>query len=151
MNELQWELGVIFIFIISLPVILQYIRRFYPKSLREKMEIEEACTLEVNQKPEMKRMRKIVFIGFVLSGIISYLLAYYFLPVIQTKFKMFINIFVGSIGLVAGYAMLSEYKTNKDENCNEKIVGYKFMKWFGIFSFIGFCILTIIVVWNEFK
>ena len=151
MNELQWELGVIFIFIISLPVILQYIRRFYPKSLREKMEIEEACTLEVNQKLEMKRMRKIVFIGFVLSGIISYLLAYYFLPVIQTKFKMFINIFVGSISLVTVYAMLSEYKINKDENCNEKIVGYKFMKWFGIFSLIGFCILTIIVVWNEFK
>lgn len=147
----QIEIWIFILMSMALLPILMYLRRFYPDSVREKMQREEACTLAVNQKPEMKRLRKIVFIGFVLSVVISYILAYYLLPVIQTQFKMFVNIFIGSTSLVAGYSMLSEYKINKDKNCNDKIVGYKFMKWFGIFSLVAYCILIIIFVWNEFK
>ena len=147
----QIEFWIFFLMCMALLPILMYVRRFYPDSVREKMQREEACTLEVNQKPEMKRLRKIVFIGLVLSVVISYILAYYLLPVMQTQFKMFVNISIGSTSLVAGYSMLSEYKINKDKNCNDKIVGYKFIKWFSIFSLIGLCIMIIIVAWNEFK
>jgi len=136
----------IVLFSFSLTYVLKHMRRFYPAKLQEKMAKEEACTLKVNKKPEMKAMRKNVFIGFVLSIIISYIISYYLIASVDNTFRTFTNIFIGLFSLVAIYAMVTEYKINKDKNCNDMIVGYKFMKWVGIFMGLVFVIALIIAI-----
>lgn len=126
--------------IISLGYVLQftlmYIRRFYPKSWQEAMEKEEVCTLEYQQKPEMKFIRKLVFIGFFSAILISYVLAYYVLPNIENHFKTFINLFLIGTGIIAVLAIYFEFKIKKDENCNDVIAGYKSLKILGVISII---------------
>lgn len=161
MNELQWErfenlvsdpyTWVFFIFIMSLSYILQYLRRFYPKSLREKMEKEEACNLEYQKKPEMKLVRKIILFGLLFSIIISYLITYNLLQNLGNKIETFRNILLGIYIPIILTTLFYEYKTTKDKNCNDVIVGYKFIKWVGMFLLVTFVILSVIVVINEFR
>jgi len=48
---------------------------------QKQMEQEEACTLKLNQKPEMKRMRKVANIGFILSVVMSYIVTYHLIEI----------------------------------------------------------------------
>jgi len=134
-NPYTW---ILFIFIMSLPYILKYLRRFYPEKLRKKMDKEEACTLEYQQKPEMKFVRKIILIGMLSVIFISYFVSFYFLTNLINPLATFRNLFLIGALIVVIIAISFESKIKKDENCNEVVVGYKYLK------FPNF-ILTIIV------
>ncbi len=112
------------VFILVLPYALKYIRRFYPEKLQKQMEQEEACTLKLNQKPEMKRMRKVVFIGFVLSILVSYIISYYVIESSDNTFEIFKNIFIVLMMIVSIYAMITEHKISKGKNCHHVSIKY---------------------------
>jgi len=142
-NPYTW-LFIIFTF--SLPYILKYMRRFYPKKLQQQMAEEEACILEINTKPEMKAMRKNVFIGFVLSIIISYIISYYLIASVDNTLRTFTNIFIGLSSLVAIYAMVTEYKINKDKkNCSDIYDKREFFTQIGIYGSLVVLLIFIIV------
>jgi len=101
------------IFIICLPYILRYMRQFLPKNLQEQMAKEEACTLKVNEKPEMKRMRKNMTIGIFISFVTSILISYFS----EDSLHTFRIIFMCMMGIIALYSMVVDYKVNKGRNC----------------------------------
>ena len=154
MNELQWErfenlvtnpyTWAFFIFAMSLPYFLRYIRRFYPEKLQEDMKKEEACTLEYQRKPEIKLIRKIVLFGFLSSLLISYLIVYYLLDNIENKFKLWLDIFLGLSVMIMIISGVLEHRVKKDKNCNDVIVGYKFMKIVGIMEILFVVIMGIL-------
>lgn len=115
---------------------LMYIRRFYPKSWQESMEKEEACTLEYQRKPEMKFIRKLVFIGFISTILISYILSYHLFSNIEYPFKIFLKIFLTGAVIIMIFTLYYESKIKKDGNCNDTIAGYKSLKILGIISII---------------
>ncbi len=127
-NPYSWVLiGAVLI----LPYLLKYMRILYPETLRKKMEEEEACTLELYQKPQMRTMRKNMVFAIVISLISSYVLGYHLMessnPLRTSK-----NIFVLLIVLIALYAIVVEYKITKGKSCKDVIVGYKYIKWLAI-------------------
>ena len=121
-NPYTW---ILVVFAMTLPSILKYIRRFYPESLCEKMEKEEACALEYNQKPQIKSYNKLVIFGIYGSIAISYIISYYFFENIENKWNLFIKILSGLIlvGLIP--IAIYEFRTRKDKECSDVIVGYK--------------------------
>ncbi|HFD14653.1 MAG TPA: hypothetical protein ENJ34_05035 [Epsilonproteobacteria bacterium] len=139
MNEQQLEMltslvtnpytWVFFICVISLPYILLFIRRFYSKSLREKMEKEEACTLEHRENPKVQLLSKIILISFFVSIFISYLTAYYLFDDIEEKFDTAVSLFWGMMFIVMIISGYFDDKLTKDKNCNDVIVGYKYLKF----------------------
>ena len=133
-------LGLIF------PFILLFIRRFYPEDLRRRMEKEEDCTLKLQQKPQMTLARKVLLFGGLVIAVISFIVSHYVFPTIK---DLFINLLLVGIMPMVIWVLYVDYKLGKDKNCNDVVVGYKFMKWFGIFSLIVFVILSVIVVINE--
>ncbi len=147
-NPYTWGL---FVFVMALPYILKYMRRWYPKSWQESMAKEEACTLEYQQKPEMKFIRRILSIGLVSVVLISYVLAYYILPNIEYHLKTFRDLFLIGAVIIVILTIYFESKIKKNKNCNDVIVGYKYLKFpnvilttivssfiiVGIFYFIG--------------
>lgn len=114
--------------IIALPYLLKLMRRLYPESLRKKMEKEEACTLKLYQKPQMRTLRKNMVFAFVISFIASYVVGYHLVestdPLGTSK-----NIFVLLIVPIVLYAIVIEYKITKGKSCIDAIVGYKYIKW----------------------
>ena len=124
-NPYTW---LFFAFVISVGYILQYMRRFYPKSWQEAMAKEEACTLEFQKKHEMKLIRKIVLLGFLSSLGISYLIVYYLLENIENKFRLCMDIYLSFSVVIMIIAGVLAHRIKKDKNCNDVIFGYKFMK-----------------------
>ena len=106
-NPYAW---LFFAFIFTLPYLLKYMRRFYSEELQKKMKKEEVCIMEFQQKPEMKRMRKIVFIGFVLSVSVSYIISYILMDTSCDTTRIFINIFLVLATPIMIYAIVVEYK-----------------------------------------
>ena len=141
-NPYTW---VFFVFALSLPMILRYIRRFYPKSLQEAMEKEEACTLELNRRPEMKRLRKFMFIGLFCVVLISYLLSFYLLSDVVDPLMRFYKVLVIGIIIVIVPFIYYENKIRKGQDCKDVIVGYKFIKIVGI---IEICLIVTVVIMN---
>lgn len=125
-NPYTW---VLFIFVMLLPYILKYIRRFYPESLREKMEKEEACTLEYQENPKVQMLYKIIQASFFISIFVSYLTVYHLFDSIENKFKTAFNLFVGIMSFIVIVGVYFDYKLSKDKNCNDVIVGYKYLKF----------------------
>jgi len=149
-NPYAW---VFFIFTMSLPYTLIFIRRFYPEKLRDKMEKEEACTLKYNQKPEVKLYNNLVLLGMSGSVVISYFISYYLVDNVDDKLRLSINIFSGMVLVIIVIIGIYEYITrkDKDKDCSEVIVGYRYLKFpniiltvaifcfviFGLFYLIG--------------
>ena len=134
-NPYTW---LFFAFILSLPYILTYMRRFYPKELQKQMEKEEACTLKRNQKPEMKTMLKNVRLGSLFAFLISVLIAYSSENSLEV-FKTFFLIIMMPIFI---YAMAMEYKINKNKNCNHVSVKYMLVM-FAIIVLIAFIVVLV--------
>ena len=110
------------------------------------MEKEEDCTLKLQQKPQMTLARKVLLFGGLVIAVISFIVSHYVFPTIK---DLFINLLLVGIMPMVIWVLYVDYKLGKDKNCNDVVVGYKFMKWFGIFSLIVFVILSVIVVINE--
>jgi heme/copper-type cytochrome/quinol oxidase subunit 4 len=138
-NPYTWLL---IVFISVLPYALKYIRRFYPEELQKQMEYEEACTLKLNQKHEMKQMRKVVTIGFILSVVVSYAVAYHLIESSNNTFKIFSNIFMVLMSTIAIYAMITEHKINKDKNCHHISVKY-YIVMFAVIIIIALLVMYI--------
>ena len=134
-NPYTW---LFFAFILSLPYVLTYMRRFYPKELQKQMEKEEACTLKRNQKPEMKTMLKNVRLGSLFAFLISVLIAYSSENSLEV-FKTFFLIIMMPIFI---YAMAMEYKINKNKNCNHVSVKYMLVM-FAIIVLIAFIVVLV--------
>ena len=134
-NPYTW---LFFAFILSLPYVLTYMRRFYPKELQKQMEKEEACTLKRNQKPEMKTMLKNVRLGSLFAFLISVLIAYSSENSLEV-FKTFFMIIMMPIFI---YAMAMEYKINKNKNCNHVSVKYMLVM-FAIIVLIAFIVVLV--------
>jgi len=138
-NELQWErfenfvtnpyTWLLFVFTVSLPYILRYIRRFYPEKLQENMKKEEACALEFNQKPKIKFLNKVMTTGMISSVVISYLITYHLLSNLENKLSMFVNLFASMILLIVLIISILQSKVKNDKDCNDVIVGYKYLKF----------------------
>jgi len=137
-NPYAWLL---FAFIMSLSYILKFLRRFYPESVRQKMEKEEACTFEHQQKPQMIFVRKVVTFSFLPIIFISLIVSHYFFPMIKGLFVYLL--LVGMIP-IAIWAMYVEYKISKDENSNDVIVGYKYLKFPNIILTVAFLCFMIL-------
>ncbi|PTB88174.1 hypothetical protein C9925_00015 [cyanobacterium G8-9] len=151
MNELQIErltnlltnpytwIGIVAIF--SLTFILPYIRRFYPQSWQEAMAKEEACNIEHQQRPEIRRLRNIFFINSIFIVLICYLYVYQILEFEDNKiliikaFSRPIDVFiilVSMLILLAGVIMtFYEKKIVGKKNCENVIVGARVMNFFG--------------------
>ncbi len=146
MNEVQWEMlknlatnpytWVFLGFIFSIGYFMQYMRRFYPKSWQESMAKEEACNLEYHKKPEMKLVRKIINIGFFSMLIISYVLSFHLLTDLVNPLDTFKNIFLSGAVFIMLISIYYQSKIKKDNNCNNVIVGYKFIKIIGIIEIV---------------
>jgi len=121
------------LFSFSLPYLLKYMRQLYPEHVRKKMELEEACQLEYNQHPKIKRIRKYLTFSILFFIILSYIISYYLLSPSERTFQKFANLFICFSMPIVIYFGVVEYSVYKEgKNCKEVIVGYKFMKWLGI-------------------
>ena len=147
-NPYTW---IFFGFIIALSYILQYLRRFYPKHWKEAIAKEEACHLEYRKKPEMKLVRKITNIGFLSILLISYVLSFHLLTDLVNPLDTFKNIFLSGAVFIMLISIYYQSKIKQDKNCNNVIVGYKYIKIVGIVEIIIFIILLIIFVLKELK
>ena len=128
------------VFTMALPYILQYMRRFYPEKLRKQMEKEEACTLEKQQKPEMRRVRKYMFIGFFFSALLTICLPYYF----EIEKRNIRWIFIISMTPITLYVMLVEHRISKGKNCLQFYDKKQYLQLLGIFVVITTVIVIII-------
>ena len=134
-NPYSWLL---FAFILSLPYVLTYMRRFYPKELQKQMEKEEACTLKRNEKPEMKTMLKNVRLGSLFAFLISLIIAYF----AENSLEVFKTLFMIIMMPIVIYAMVMDYKINKNKNCNHVSVKYMLVM-FAIIVLIAFIVILI--------
>jgi len=137
-NPYTW---VILVFIMALPYLLNYMRRFYPEKLRKQMEKEEACTLELQQKLEMKRMRKYITIGFIFSALLTVCIAYYF----EIERGNISWIFIISMTPITFYAMIVEHRISKGKKCLQFYDKKEFFILVGIFVVVTSIIVTIIL------
>jgi len=147
-NPYTWLL---FTFTMLLPYILKFIRRFYPKSWQEAMAKEEACTLEFHKKPEMKLVRRIITIGILSTIFFSYILVFHFLKNLENPLNTFRNIFLSSAMFIVAISIYYESKIKKDKNCNDVIVGYKFMKIVGIIEILFILVMGILYLLGYIK
>jgi len=147
-NPYTW---LFFVFIIALPYVLQYLRRFYSKSWQKAMAKEEACRLEHHKKPEMKLVRKIINIGFLSMLFVSYVLSFHLLTDLVNPLKTFTYIFFGGAMLIMAVSIYYESKIKKDKNCNDVIVGYRFMKIVGIMEVLFIVIAGILYLLGYIK
>jgi hypothetical protein len=160
-NELQWErlenlvtnpyTWVLFVFAMSLPYVLKFSRRFYPKKLQEKMKKEEACTLEFNQKPKIKFLNKVMVTGMASSIVISYLITYHLLSNVEKQLSMFVNLLASMILLIVIIIAFLQSKVKNDKNCNDVVVGYKFIKIVGIIEIIFIFVMGILYLFGYVK
>jgi len=147
-NPYTW---VLFAFAMTLPYILKFLRRLYPKHWQEAMAKEEACTLIHQQKPEMKLVRRILTIGILGIVLLSYIIVFHVLSDVVNPLDTVINfVAIGAIPVVLT-AVSYENKIKKEKNCNDDFVGSKYMKVIGIVLGIVFFILLLIVALKEWK
>ena len=132
------------IFTMCLPYILQYMRQFFSKKLQEQMAKEEACTLKVHEKPEMKRMRKNVTIGIFISFVASVLISYFS----EDSLHTFRIIFMYMMGIVALYSMVVDYKVNKGRNCLKIYNKSELMTQVSIYAGLVVLLVLIIVMFD---
>ena len=145
-NPYAWLL---FAFILSLPYVLTYMRRFYPKELQKKMEKEDACMLEATQRPEMKTIRRNALVGIVLSVGISYIISYHLMELSCDSLKTFLNIFSALISFVVVYMIVAEHKINKgkkDKNCSKIYTKREIIMQIGIYGGLVVLLFAIIVM-----
>ena len=147
-NPYTW---LFFVFVISVGYILQYMRRFYPKSWQEAMAKEESCTLEFQKKPEMKLVRQIMTIGILSTIFISYIMAFYLLKDLGNPLNTFTNILIGGAILIIVISIYYESKIKKDKNCKDVIVGYKFMKIVGIIEILFILVMGVLYLLGYVK
>ena len=147
-NPYTW---IFFGFIIALSYILQYLRRFYPKSWKKAMAKEEACHLEYRKKPEMKLVRKIINIGLLSMLLISYVFSFHLLTDLVNPLNTFTFIFYAGAMLVIAVSIYYQSKIKKDKNCNDVIVGYKFMKIVGIIEILFILVVGILYLLGYIK
>ena len=108
------------------------------------MEKEEACTLEFNKKPKIKFLNKVMLTGMVSSIVISYLITYHLLSNLENQLSMFINLLGSMILLIVIIISILQSKVKNDKNCNDVIVGYKYLKFPNvILTTIIFCFMII--------
>jgi len=138
-------------FIVSLAYILQYMRRFYPNHWQEAMAKEEACTLEFQKKPEMKLVRKITLIGFLSMIFISYILSFHLLSDLVNPLDTFTKIFLSGAMFIMAISIYYQSKIKKDKNCNDVIVGYKFMKIVGIIEILFISVVGVLYLLGYVK
>ena len=132
------------IFAMSLPYLLKYIRRFYPSTLREKMDKEEACTIAHQKKPEMQFVQKILVFGLLFSIVVSYVITYQLLSNLENSLRTFQNIFLGIYFPIMLVGLFYEHRIAKNENCNDVIVGYKYLKFPNIILIVTiFCLVIL--------
>ena len=143
-------------FALSLERILIYIRRFYPKSLQEKMKKEEACTLESQNNPKVQKLHRLLSFSILLVAFCSYLLAYHILKYNENKLlhiepfntaesMMTISFFVSSLIIIFIHSVY-ENKINGDKNCNESIIGSKFFNVMAYVLGIPLLILCTLII-----
>jgi len=137
-NPYMW-LFIVFIF--ALPYIFRYIRQFFPKKLQEQMAKEEACNLELEQKPEMQYMRKNVTIGFFISLLVSSGITYFS----NSSIKVFTNIFMSMMSVVALYSMIVQHKVTKGKVCN--YVSFRY--WVAVFVIITLIAVMVIMIFGK--
>ena len=138
-----------FAFVLSLPYVITYMRRFYSKELQKKMEKEDACMLEANQRPEMKTMRRNALVGIVLSAGVSYIISYHFIELSCDRLKTFLNILSALISFVVVYMIVAERKINKgkkDKKCLNIYTKREFIMQIGIYGGLVVLLLVIIVM-----
>jgi heme/copper-type cytochrome/quinol oxidase subunit 4 len=138
-NPYAW---VFFGFIILLPYILKFLRRFYPKHWQEVMQKEASCILEFQKSKERKSIRNFTLIGFFLSVMVSYVFIYLVLD-IHYKFEVFIITIFLIMVIFALFRMIKEYQVLKKKNCNNVIIGYKYVKIIGILIIIALIVMLI--------
>jgi len=119
-------------------------RQFFPKKLQEQMAKEEACTLKVHEKPEMKRMRKNVTIGIFISFVVSVLISYFS----ENSLHTFRIIFMYMMGIVALYSMVVDYKVNKGRNCLKIYNKSELMTQISIYAGLVVLLVLIIVMFD---
>ena len=145
-NPYTW-LFIVFVF--ALPYVLKYIRRFYSKELQKKMEKEDACMLEANQRPEMKIVRRNALVGIVLSVGISYIISYHLMELSCDSLKIFTNIFSVLISFVVVYMIVAEHKINKgkkDKICSKIYTKREIIMQIGIYGGLVVLLFAIIVM-----
>ena len=144
-NPYSWLLiGVV----VGLPFLLKLMRRLYPESLRKRMEEEEACTLKLYQNPKIKRLRKGLFLALSVSIGISYAIGYHLIDSsnpLRTSLKVFYPLMITA----ALYIGVAEYKITKGKNCNDVIVGFRYIKWAGIVVAVIIAMTLIIIGMKE--
>jgi len=129
------------IFTMALPYILQYMRRFYPEKLRKQMEKEEACTLELQQKPEMKRTGKYLAIGFFVAIILT-ICIYYTFDIAKKHIGVIYTIFLSPTFIYVG---VLQHKIKKGKNCLQFYDKKEYLQLVGIFVVITAIIVTIVL------
>lgn len=136
-NPYTWLL---LIFTICVPYVLKYMRRFYSKKLQEQIKKEEACNLELHQKPEMQRTRKNMMVGTFISFGVSVAISYFSENFLGT----FEIIFVSMIGIVALYGGIVEYRVSKGKKCLKIYDKRELLTQIGIYG--GLVVLLIFVI-----
>jgi len=139
-NPYTWMM---FAFILTLPYLLKYMRRFFPKKLQKKIEKEEACDLEYRQQPEIVRLRKKLIIGIIISLIVSAFISY----LIEESWRIFTYIFASMITIVVLYAVIVEYILSKNKyiNCLKIYNKREILILIGIYGGLIFLFTTILV------
>lgn len=128
------------IFTICLPYILRYMRRFYPKKLQEQMAKEEACNLELHQKPEMQRTRKNMMVGIFISFVTSLAISYFS----ENSLSTFAIVFVSMMGALALYGGIVEHRESKGKKCLEIYDKRELLTQIGIYG--GLVVLLIFII-----
>ena len=134
--------------VVGLPFLLKLMRHLYPETLRKRMEEEEACILELYQNPKLKRLRKGLFLALGVSIGVSYVAGYHFIDS-PNPLRTSLNVFYPIMILAALYLGVVEYKITKGKNCNDVIVGYKYLKRIAITEAAIIVVLMLITVVKE--
>jgi magnesium-transporting ATPase (P-type) len=98
--------------------------------------------VELQQKPQMKRMRKMVMIGFFFAFIVSAIVGYFS----DAPLRLFQATLVPLLMIVAAYAIAVEYKVNKGINMCD-YVERKY--YFAMFAVIGVFALIIVRIFGK--
>jgi hypothetical protein len=121
---------------------MQYMRRFYPQKLQKQMEIEESCTLELQQKPQMKRLRKEVMIALTFAFVVSVVVGYFS----DAPLRLFQTTLVSLGMIIMAYAITVELKVNKGiKICNHVERKY----YIAMFAAIGVFALVVVYIFGK--
>jgi hypothetical protein len=129
------------VFTMGLPYLLKYMRRLFPQKLQDQMAKEEACFLEGNQKPEIKRIHRNMHIGIFISLVTSFIVSY----CIDNTFHRVYVIFMSITSVVVIYSGIAEHKVKKDKkNCSDIYDKREFFTQIGIYG--GLVVLLIFII-----